>query len=257
MAKQKPSSRWPMRALLLGVLSLPMSVFSQEAANPDLRTVDVEFVPKTNQARYAGQIKGRQYVDYRVQAGAGQNLEVRLQTRRHTLASFNVLPPESTGEALFIEGGGPQVFHGRLPDDGLYVIRVYLQRAQARRNQGSDFVLTVKLSGDALLPLPVSADALIPGTRYHARGQIACQPPWTPTRLCEASVVRRDFAGTATVDVRWDQQGRRRILFIKGRPEAVDVPLALHFSKDERDTVTVDLGGQESYAIPDALIYGG
>jgi hypothetical protein len=149
-------------------------------------------------------------------------------------------------------------FTGVLPTEGDYTIRVYLMRAAARRNESSDYALTVGVTGEPLAPLPPSQDALVPGTPYHASATIRCVPYLeTEARDCEAAVIRRGFDGTATVEIRGSHDDLRRILFVKGKPEASDSPEALSTSRAERDTTVVTFGGGERYEIPDALVFGG
>jgi hypothetical protein len=85
---------------------------------------------------------------------------------------------------------------------------------------------------------------------------VRCEPRYTKVRECEAGVVRRGRDGTATVELRWDQAGKRRILFVKGKPEAADVPQPMTFTRDERGW-KVSFGGDERFEIPEALVSGG
>ena len=41
-------------------------------------------------------------------------------------AYFNVLPPGSSGEAIFVGSSAGNHFIGELPSDGDYILRVYL-----------------------------------------------------------------------------------------------------------------------------------
>ena len=147
-------------------------------------------------------------------------------------------------------------FDGLLPDDGVYTIRVFLYRAAARRNEASDFTLTVGVTGTPLKPVPAKTDAVLPGTRYHASTTVSCEPAYTTTRECEALVIRRGFDGTATVELRWDGTWKRRILFVKGEPKAADVPEAMTFTRNERGW-QVTFNGDEHFEIPEPLVFGG
>lgn len=144
-----------------------------------------------------------------------------------------------------------------LPTDGDYTIRVYLMRPAARRNASSDYTLTVGVTGKALAPVAASKDALIPGTPFHASAAISCAPPLDPKpQQCEAFFIRRDFAGTVTVEVRGPNDFKRRILFVKGQPAASDSPDRMTFSR-RGDNALVKFGAEESAEIPDALVRGG
>jgi hypothetical protein len=134
-------------------------------------------------------------------------------------------------------------------------------RAAARRNESSDYTLTISVSDKALAPVPASKDAVIPGTPFHASAKIACVPYIEVFREkkpqeCEAFVIRRGFDGTATVEIPQADSVTRRILFVKGKPVASDSPSPVSFSrKDDLTIVTFDT--DERYEIPDALVFGG
>ena len=113
-------------------------------AAEDIRKVPVHFKKGTSQASIKGHLKGRETIDYVLRARAGQTMTVNLETS-HPGAYFNVLPPGSDNEAIFIgQVAGPK-FEGKLPKDGDYKIRVYLVRAAARRNESAKYTLTVKV----------------------------------------------------------------------------------------------------------------
>jgi hypothetical protein len=132
-------------------------------------------------------------------------------------------------------------------------------RPAARRNETSDYTLTIAVTGKPLAPLPASKDALVPGTNYHASASIACVPaPYLDPkpRPCQAFVVRRGSDGTATVDIPQDDTHRRRILFVRGKPVTSDSAEAMTFTRQE-DVTVVTFGEGERYEIPDALVFGG
>ena len=201
-----------------------------------------------------GRIKGREFVDYLVRAGAGQTLAVGL-AKSNPQNYFNVSAPGAEA-AMFVGSLGGE-FSGVVPVDGEYTVRVYLMPAAARRNESSDYTLTVGVTGKALPPLVASQDHLIPGTPYHATAAIACAPPPpSDAKTCEAWIVRRGFDGTATVEVRGPGSTVRRILFVAGAPSASDATEPMTHSRDGDRTV-VKFGADERYEIPDALVRGG
>ena len=225
------------------------------AAERDKTVTDVSFAKGRSSVTLKGKITGYHYVDYRMRAGAGQQLKVSMEATN--LANyFNVLPPESDNAAMFIAGAGNRAFAGTLPDDGVYTVRVYLMRSAARRKESSDYSLSIAITGKPLAAVSAKIDALVPGTRYHAKTTVKCEPQYTKTRECEALVVRRGFDGTATVELRWDGSGKRRILFLKGKPTAADVPQPMTFTRNERGWVVV-FGGDERFEVPEPLVMGG
>lgn len=204
-------------------------------------------------------ISGHRYIDYQLSAAAGQTLQLHLGSSNRA-NYFNLLPPGSLDAAMAIGELNNNHLSVLLPDDGIYTIRVFLQRAAARRDESSRFTLSLALTGKALPPLAASADALVAGTRYHAQGKVTCRPAYTEVRECEAGVIRRGHDGTATVALRWptatQQTATRRILFIKGRPQAADVPQALSFSRNALGW-RITFNQEEYFDIPEALVLGG
>ena len=145
-------------------------VFAQD----EIRQKRVQFKKGAASAVIKGWLKGYSNVDYLMRAGAGQTMTVSMQ--RSNLANyFNVLPPGSKDVAMYAPQTAEE-FKGVLPTDGDYTIRVYLVRAAARRNESSDYTLTITVTGNAFAPVPASKDAVIPGTPFHASAKISCVP---------------------------------------------------------------------------------
>jgi len=246
--------RFAFAALILIAAHAPLPAHA--AGDPDTRSQTVQFAKGATSAQLRGSIKGNASVDYKIDARAGQTLSV---TMKPSNASnyFNINPPGSDGDAMFIGSSRGAEAKVMLPTDGTYVVRVYLMRNAARRNETSNYTLTVGVTGKALPPLAASKDALIPGTKFHASAQVACTPPFDPKpQQCEAFVIRRGFDGTATVEIRGPNSMLRRILFVGGAPVASDSTEAMAHSRDG-DRTMVKFGADERYDLPDALIRGG
>jgi len=226
------------------------------AADSGPRQEKVQFAKGASSAVIKGRLKGDADVDYVVRAAAGQTLSVTLQ-ETNPQNYFNVLPPGSKGGAMFVGDTGED-YSRTLPTDGDYVVRVYLMRPAARRGETSDYTVTIGVTGKPLTPLPASKDALVPGTPYHATAKIKCVPAYeTAAKDCEASVIRRGFDGTATVDIAGGPEVRS-ILLLKGKPVATNASRIDTLSSERTGDVTiVKVGDTERYEIPDALITGG
>jgi len=223
---------------------------------PEQTQLIIEFPEGKDKVSLKGRIQGREFVDYRIRGAAGQTLIAEMKSS-HSMNYFNLLPPDSPDAAMYIGQTSGNRFEGMLPTDGDYTIRVYLMRAAGRRNASSSFDLDVALDGKALAPLPDGKDARIQGTPYHAQAEIACVLPYEPeTVQCQASVIRRGFDGTATVEVRSAKSYLRRILFIKGEPVASDSAQPMTFSR-QGDLTKMKFDEDERLEIPDALIFGG
>jgi uncharacterized protein YraI len=227
---------------------------SREESRAGSREESVAIPRERDSVALKGRIKGQDFVDYLVRAGAGQTLAVGL-AKSNPRNHFNVIAPGA--EAAMFVGSSPGEFSGVVPVDGEYTVRVYLAPAAARRNESSDYTLTVGVTGKALPPLVASQDILIPGTPYHATATIACVPPApSDAKSCEAWIVRRGFDGTATVEVRLGYGFRRWILFVAGKPVASDAagPIAV---SGQAGLSIVRLGAGERYEVPEALLKGG
>lgn len=99
----------------------------------------VEFEPGNFGTNVGGTIEGDGYVDYMLGAQAGQEMFVELTGDDGGTVYFNILPPGSTGEAIYnssIDGITATV---ALPSDGDYTIRVYQMGNAADTGQTSAF----------------------------------------------------------------------------------------------------------------------
>ena len=152
------------------------------AADEERVVTPVQFANGKSSAVIRGRVVGRNYIDYQLRAGAGQRMTVSLKGSNGA-NYFNLLPPGSADVAMVRGELLDNQFDGLLPDDGVYTIRVFLYRAAARRNEASDFTLTVGVTGTPLKPVPAKTDAVLPGTRYHASTTVSCEPAYTTTRV--------------------------------------------------------------------------
>jgi hypothetical protein len=182
----------------------------------DIRTERVAFATGTSGTLIKGSITGQQIADYVVNADAGQILSVDMQTSNAS-AYFNILPAGAS-EALFIGSTGGNVADLPLSAAGDYVIRVYLMRNAARRDETASYSLAIGIRGpdfaDGLAGGPdywqvsgLGGDALNvrsgPGVRYAVVG-----------KLGEGQVAQRrlpDVARPALVPGPRDRIGRERL----------------------------------------------
>ncbi len=246
-----------MNRLLKSIVSLLSVWLFPTVANADLLRVETLHFPAGSQTiQVTEQLTGYEYVDYQLSGSAGQRLLVSLQASN--LANyFNLLPPQSTDVAMFVGAMGGNSFAGILPDEGTYTLRVYLMRSAARRQETSDYRLDVTLEGVGLQPLPGSEDALVPGSRFHAMGDINCKPGFSEIQRCSAGVVRRDRNGTASIEISWGEYGKRRLLFIEAQLVATDAAQEWKLERNSRGDLRVNFGDDEYYEIPEVFLTGG
>lgn len=130
----KPAA-FALAAVLTAALAVPAG------AQDHSRTERVQFARGTSSATLHGNIHGYDTVDYVLGARGGQALSVRLQPT-NTSTYFNVTR-QGADEAIFVGSTSGNTFTGRLPSNGDYVIRVYLMRNAARRDEHANYTLTV------------------------------------------------------------------------------------------------------------------
>jgi hypothetical protein len=114
---------------LTHILALALSLASPAATTAlAQKTSVVKFQPGNYGTMVSGTIEGDAYVDYMLGAASGQEMFVDLtveETEGTGSVYFNVLPPGSSGEAIYngsIDGNSTTV---PLPSSGDYAIRVY------------------------------------------------------------------------------------------------------------------------------------
>lgn len=247
-------------ALALGLVLVSASVVGAD----EIRTERIQFKKGTSAATVSGHLKGNDTIDYVLGAKSGQQMSVTLQTKS-TAAYFNLLPPGSNDEAIFIGSTSGNEYSGRLPADGDYKVRVYLMRSAARRNERADFTLKVSINGSAqaaAAKLPAQNDpvARAGAGRFDAKGQLPCaQAVGQPMAQCDFGVAR-GANGAATVVVSFPGGSKRTLFFEGGKFSGADVSQA-DGSLETQVTRESDLNlirvGPERYEIVDAVIVGG
>lgn len=116
--------RYPARTRLL---ALALAGTAALAATPLLAQASqrVAFARGNDNTSVKGTVTGSAYKDYVVGARAGQKMGVSITSKGG--AMFNILPPGSKGEAIYIGSvDGPDATGIKLPVSGDYRIRVYL-----------------------------------------------------------------------------------------------------------------------------------
>lgn len=94
------------------------------------RSSTVQFKPGNFGTMVSGTITGREYIDYKLSASKGQKMFAELAvsgTNGNGSAFFNILPPGSKGEAIYVgHTDNDKSALVKLPANGVYTIRVYL-----------------------------------------------------------------------------------------------------------------------------------
>lgn len=222
----------------------------------DIQTSPVQFKKGTSSATIEGSIKGGQTIDYTLRARAGQTMSVMLATK-HGANYFNVLPPGSNDEALFVGSSAGNEWTGVLPADGEYKVRVYLMRSAARRNEAANYTLKVGIAGTSRpteFGKAPASDAKVKGTGYHATGPLPCRMGNDKPIQCEFGVIRGE-PGNAEVHIT-PPGGLTRVLTFMGANVTTNPGEKVEAVKQGYDW-SVKVNDYKHYTIPEAVIWGG
>ncbi|HWH75392.1 MAG TPA: hypothetical protein VNV16_14130 [Methylibium sp.] len=236
-----------MKALpLLPSVALSLAFSLAPAAQAASPPYAVQFAKGASSATLKGAVKGDAFVDYTLRAGAGQTMTVAMTSRR---AYFNVLPPGSQDVALYNSSINGNAWSGLLPQAGVYTLRVYLMRSEARRGTVAGYTLTVSIAGAA-----ASHDAKVPGTVFHATGSVPCTMGREALAMCPFGVIR---GGPGRAEVRITPPGGlERVLAFSGGQVSAPGASSIKASKPG-DEWRIEINDFERYRIPEAVVDGG
>ncbi len=124
-----------------GLVATTAPVFAQTKS-------EVQFQPGNFGTMVNGAIIGNEYVDYMLGAKAGQEMFVELTvdgSNGNGTVYFNILPPGSTGEAIYVGSMDGNSTTVTLPKDGQYAIRVYQMGNDADTGKTSGFHIDISI----------------------------------------------------------------------------------------------------------------
>jgi hypothetical protein len=246
------------KTVLLVALALVLALAGPVAA-AGIESRPLQFAKGASSATVKGTLKGDHTIDYKLRARAGQTMTVSLKGS-NPATYFNVLPPGSNDVAIYNSSMEGNDWKGALPSDGEYKVRVYLMRSAARRDEASNYTLTVGITGSpsaAAAPAAAPAgDAKVKGTPYHATGKVPCAMGNAApgSQQCDFGVIRGK-AGEAEVHVT-PPGGFKRVLRFAGGKFTADGASSVKSSKSSDDWM-VEVNDYERYRIPEAVISGG
>jgi len=252
-----------LNCLCAALLVLAAPTFAQR----DIVKHPVQFAKGKSGTTIKGSLSGDQTVDYTLRAAAGQTMSVKISGG--STVYHNVLPPGSTGEALFVGSRDGDSSTTELPASGEYTIRVYQMGHAKSSGKRSNFKLDVAIAGGvpkAASPAPSGDDRMVEASarasagQFNATGKIPCA--WArgqPMAQCDFGVARAG-GGTAAVSIT-RPDGRKRVIFFKtGKAVTADLSQAdgnMRFSAVKEADLYKIQAGNERYEIPEAVIYGG
>lgn len=124
------------------ILSLPLIAFLFGPATAQ-EAHSVHFSAGTNATSLSGAVKGDGYVDYRLGVNANQKMAVTLKPAS---VYFNLMPPGSSGEAIFNGSQDGGQYSGTVPKSGTYTVRVYQMGAAASEGKTHKFTLGITVN---------------------------------------------------------------------------------------------------------------
>jgi hypothetical protein len=241
---------------MAGMLSVVWLLLSIPAWASDIQAKPVRFKKDESTSTIRAELRGRQTIDYSLRARVGQTMSVTFSSSNRS-AYFNVMPPDSTREAIFVGSTEGDVWAGVLPSDGEYKIRTYLYRNAARRNERAKFTLAISVA-DTALGSASPSDAKVKGTPYHATGTVPCSAGGETARSkqCNFGVIR-GAPGNAEVHlIYFSIYQHKRVLTFMGDRVSADNNGTVNASKRD-DLWSIEVNSFERYQIPEAVINGG
>jgi hypothetical protein len=166
----------PLRTPLLAAALFACGL-SPALAQNDIRTERVQFKPGTSGATVKGEIKGYETVDYVLEAGKGQNMNVSMATN-NSANYFNILAPGENDVAMFIGStSGNLLEENRQTEERAQGAEAQFNAASFRIQQLID---QIKLRGqdpdDAIEP-PTSWKDFDDWCDNNLAGRVALAPP--------------------------------------------------------------------------------
>ncbi|RZM75414.1 MliC family protein [Leptolyngbya iicbica] len=233
---------------------------SSSAGSGGNRTQRVQFASGATSATVEDRIVGYDSVDYVLNAQAGQYANISMATDNGA-NYFNILPPGSNDEAIFVGSTSGNQYEGTLPASGDYKIRVYLMRSAARRDEAANYRLEMVVAGSGGSASGsggsnVQDDALVAGTPYNATGNISCVIGRDGADGSCAFGVVREGGGSGFVEVTHPNGSAVSIYFQNGEAVGAEGGSGA-FSASRQGDQTVVFVGENRYVLPDAIIYGG
>jgi flagellar hook assembly protein FlgD len=131
-----------MKSKVLAALAAAAMITAPMAAPALAQAVSqITFAKGNDNASVEGTIKGKAYRDYKLRVGAGQTLAVSKSGSNSV--NFNILPPGSTGEAIFNSSSEGNDATGIKTVKGEYTIRVYLLGGAQTSGKNYPYTLSV------------------------------------------------------------------------------------------------------------------
>ncbi|MBP6003872.1 MAG: hypothetical protein KA746_10605 [Pyrinomonadaceae bacterium] len=98
------------------------------------KRINVKFRKGTTSGTFSNTVSGYGSADFYVTAKGGQEMSAKL-TSANKFLYFLIIRDPANPEAIADDARDAVNWSGELPEDGTYIVRVFLVRAEARRNK--------------------------------------------------------------------------------------------------------------------------
>lgn len=98
------------------------------------KRINVKFRIGTTSGTFSNSVSGYGSADFYVTAKGGQEMSAKL-TSANKFLYFLIIRDPANPEAIADDARDAVNWSGELPEDGTYIVRVFLVRAEARRNK--------------------------------------------------------------------------------------------------------------------------
>lgn len=98
------------------------------------KRINVKFAKGATSGTYSNTVMGYGSADFYVNAKGGQQMSAKLTSSNKSLY-FLIIRDPANPEAIADDARDATSWSGELPEDGTYIVRVFLVRAEARRNK--------------------------------------------------------------------------------------------------------------------------
>jgi len=126
------------KMIWIGIAVVTVFCAMPDLGQEDIRQERVQFKRGTSSTTIKGDIKGYGTIDYLLNARVGQTMTVTMTTDNGA-NYFNILPPDTQFEAIYVGSTGGNEYEGRPDLDGDWKIRVYMMRSAARRKEVANY----------------------------------------------------------------------------------------------------------------------
>ena len=214
-----------MKKLLVFLLASALLVVGTAFITAEAATKHIQFAKGKSSASVSGKIKGNEDIDYVIRARAGQTLKVDFKASKGA-AFFNVLPPGSTGEALFVgsRDADGKHFKGALPSDGDYIIRIYLMGDA--KDSGKPINYTLKVG------IPASGKSSAATKTSSSSSNVK-----TAEKNCLAAVAKQVGVSSSKLSVSYSSEAESGIGIDIKVPDATDLWFCLTDRKGKVEEV--------------------